>query len=63
MLDFSNLTAPTTVALMPGYANDPSRTFKHYHEIRWAANSPTPLLFGASEDSRIDLFALSFAGQ
>ncbi|EFJ47799.1 hypothetical protein VOLCADRAFT_91776 [Volvox carteri f. nagariensis] len=60
VMDFTNMTAPSTV-MAPPFPD--GRPFKYYHDIRWAGGpgvSGQAVLFGASDDPRIDVFGLAF---
>ncbi|KAG2452758.1 hypothetical protein HYH02_002988 [Chlamydomonas schloesseri] len=60
VMDLSNMTAPATLMVPP--LTD-GRPFAYYHDIRWAGGPGgpgQPVLFGASNDPRIDLFSVSF---
>ncbi len=59
-MDFTNMSSPTTL-LAPPFAN--GRPFKYYHDIRWAGGPGAPgqpVLFGASDDPKIDIFGVAF---
>ncbi|GFR52833.1 hypothetical protein Agub_g15459 [Astrephomene gubernaculifera] len=60
VMDFTHLATPHTL-IAPPFSD--GRPFKYYHDIRWAGGPGAPgqpVLFGASDDPRIDVFGLAF---